>query len=148
MTEHVLRVLRAAFAALLAAVAGAKGNAESICPFDATMARDGRFVMGVYDYDLAFIWDLDLLGHRLAAAQVHRFDVKGVDPGETIVFAPDGRRLAYKFDRDGLQGDANMPLSMPAPPADEDADPDQIVACEMEPGFPAIRFSTLGPRCP
>jgi hypothetical protein len=92
---------------------GSPVGAEPICPFSATMSRDGRYVVGVYEYSQVFIWDLARLGDRLQPVQVHMFEVDhGLSAGKNLVISPNGARLAY-----------------------EDTKRKRIVACEMAPGF-------------
>lgn len=101
------------FMCLLLFQVGTNSKAESICPFTAKMSLNGRYVIGVYGYTKAFIWDLTRLDDPLQPVQVHRLKFgSSFMPHKDLAISPNGSRLAYK-----------------------DTDREQIIVCEMRPGF-------------
>ena len=89
-------------------------SAESICPFDVMVSNNGRYVIAVYDQTYVVIWDLERLRDGLQPVQIHGFQAPiALSPGRNIAVSANGRRLAY-----------------------EDANTNEIIVCEMKPGFP------------
>jgi len=89
-------------------------SAISMCPFDVMVSNNGRYVIALYDEKHVVIWDLERLRGGLQPVQVHGFQAPiALSPGRNIAVSANGRRLAY-----------------------EDANTNEIIVCDMKPGFP------------
>lgn len=89
-------------------------SAESMCPFEIMVSNNGRYVIAVYDNTYVVIWDLERLRDGFLPVQVHGFQAPNdLSPGRNIAVSANGRRLAY-----------------------ENANTNEIIVCNMKPGFP------------